>query len=282
MRASEAQGDAAGAAIRREQMTKIVARGPLASKLIPLGDENNAEEEAALLALCREGRGLDLDVHCRGIVHIGEWLVTLALLRPRPPAALQSPGAVAVAVATWRPSLPARLLLPRQRGAPQRRGRHCGLRRRARLARRLLPPHPARAGGGGRRAAPGLLPGLPPVGAPGLPRRCLRELFLPLHIMDEVTELKVTTAAVFGRAFLEFLPPVTTLHLLGMWRNVKDIPACVMPSVRVLTLVAFKHKKVESAEIVPITYEEPVHFLTCFPNLKRLSLRFSCFERPLH
>jgi hypothetical protein len=110
----------------------------------------------------------------------------------------------------------------------------------------------------------------------------LRELFLPLHIMDEVTELKVTTAAVFGRAFLESLPPVTTLHLLGMWRNVKDIPACVMPSVRVLTLVAFKHKKVESAEIVPITYEELVHFLTCFPNLKRLSLRFSCLERPLH
>jgi hypothetical protein len=78
VRASEALGDEAGAAIRRKQMANVVARGPLASKLIHLGSEAG---EAALLELCQQGPGLDLDVHCREIVHLGEWLMTLTLLR---------------------------------------------------------------------------------------------------------------------------------------------------------------------------------------------------------
>lgn len=60
-------------------MEHVVARGPLASKLLAF----DGGDDAALLALCGPGGPpLDLDVHCREIVHVGEWFMTLALLRP--------------------------------------------------------------------------------------------------------------------------------------------------------------------------------------------------------
>ena len=69
VQASEAMGDSTGEAMRREQMANVKDRGPLASKLIPLGSEAG---DAALLALFGEKKGgLYLDVHCREIVHIG-------------------------------------------------------------------------------------------------------------------------------------------------------------------------------------------------------------------